>query len=153
MIKRLSSLLVENATQRYLFSTHLSEENIIACHSLMLMPGIHSILVKNMQIGRGIMVSLINSLDYYRNVGCLSLEEAPQENSIKDVYYNLLEGDYLNNQSCKSMQDFLFEDFTSCDFLWIEKTQELENSLWYSYFYQALLPHANRLPVFILASV
>lgn len=153
MIKRLSSLFVEGTTQRYLFSAKLSEEHIIAYHSLMLMPGIHSIVVKNMQIGRAIMLSLVKSLGYYHNVGCLSLEETPQEHSIKDVYYNLIAGDYLNAHSGKSIQDFLFEDFTTCDFLWIEKTTELENALWYNYFYQALLPHANRLPIFVLGNI
>lgn len=112
----------------------LSEQDILYLQDIFMIPGIHHIKVDSVISGRFIINSMLNSLNYYRNIGCLSAYHLPIQEPIVDIYQELAKKNYFQNPDV-NLYDFFLEDF-DCDFLWIESSQNLELSEWFPVFEQ-----------------
>ena len=74
----------------------LPENIIIDLHEMLLTKGIHRINVVNQLYGRTLINTLLISLNYYQNIGFLSLDNANETGEFHDVYTLLNECGYLD---------------------------------------------------------
>lgn len=105
--------------------TPLSEHSLLYVQNLFTTPGFHSLYVKNVQMGRTIIESQLQALQWYHSVGCLGTHA----NQIFSYAHNIIhefEHQIINKELIES---FFLEKFYY-DFLWIEFTKELTAITW-----------------------
>jgi len=95
---------------------YFSEETIIDLQDKFLTPGLHTIIVPNVIVGRTLIVKILKSLNYYHTIGCLS-ETALESDAIFSLSY------YQET----TLDNILTECFY--DFIWIECTKKFIQSL------------------------
>ncbi len=134
-------------------ATILADEQIIELHKILLTDGFHYIQVANVKEGRSTLGALLDSLAYYCDVGCLTLETMPLPSNIFDLYYHLSQEGYLDSGKYSAdLEKFFLERFEN-DFLWIEATPELIKKPWYLYFEQKLLEFRihEKIPIIVVS--
>lgn len=119
-----------------IFREPFSESDVLYLHNLFLTPGKHTIHVDNINQGRLIIRNLLDSLQYYQKVACLSLQDAPLPNGVVDILATLVAEDYLVNTDQLTL---FFLDHFYYDFVWIEETNDLIESVWYKQFERHIL--------------
>jgi hypothetical protein len=111
--------------------SRFSEREALCLQELLLTPGEHQVQVKSILQGRQIMADLLSAVKYYQNPACLSLESLPVNFGITDIVKTLIMDDYLITPDRLAL---FFLDCFYYDFLWIEETQALLDSIWYEQF-------------------
>ena len=114
-------------------SLKFSERDIIRLQDAFLTPGFHNIKTYNRTSGRLLINALLKSLNYFHIIACLSTENKKLSKETNNIYQNL-----NNNRSEGYIQDFILEELF-CDFLWIEKTEELTSRPWFEEFKRNLV--------------
>ncbi len=114
----------------------LSDQQIIELHVRFLTNGFQHIQVPNVDEGRELMAKLLQSLDYYHMVACLTESEMPLSTTTHDLLTHLIEGRYLPN----GLEQFFLE-YNELDFLWIELTPNLLAQPWLEQFKSLLIDH------------
>jgi len=112
-----------------------SENDVLYLQDLFLTPGVHHIEVDNIIKTRTMIDKVLYSLQYHQKAACLSLSDLPLATGVSDVLKTLIADDYLvskNNLVLFFLEHFYF------DFLWIEETPNLLDSMWYEQFKQHL---------------
>jgi hypothetical protein len=153
-MKRLS-LSGHNCSESFTFHTSfLADDQIIDLHKAMLTNGFHHMHVSSIQEGRAILHLLLDALDYYHDIACLSMNTLPLKPAIFDLHYYLQQGGYLDQKYKDDLEDFFLQRFDH-DFLWIELTEELINKPWFCYFEQKLidLRIQERIPIMVVSSL
>ena len=112
-----------------------SEDDILYLQDLFLTPGTHQIVVDNFSKIREIISQILQSLQYYHKIACLSFVNLSLEPKICDMVQVLMSEDYFVS---KERFALFFLDHFDFDFLWIEETPELLDSIWYEQFKQHL---------------
>lgn len=108
-----------------LFMIPFLEHDVLDLQAMFVKPGIHVIKVKNILDGRIIIKTILDSLNYYRNIGFISQENK----NIELLGYNIMS--HINLKT-KSDHDFLidvekfFSDHSCFDFIWVEFSQDIE---------------------------
>lgn len=157
MVKRIvPSIPCNHKRLQEVFLNHdavtFSDEQIIALHETLMTPGFHSMRVNTVLQGRAILYTFLNSLHYYTDVACLTINTVPLKYTIFDLHHYLQEGGFLNPHAHADLEEFFLEQFES-DFLWIEACPALTQQAWYPYFEQKLieLKINKQIPIMILS--
>lgn len=129
----------------------LQEQDILYLQDKFMVPGIHHMKVDSVIAGRFIINSILNSLNYYKNVACLSTFHLPIPEPIDDIYKELAKENCIQNPTTHLIEFFL-EQFYN-DFLWIEISHDLSTSAWYPLFEQQITNlHLEKLMPIIIVS-
>ena len=113
-----------------------SESDVLYLQDIFLTPGVHQINVDSVAKGRTIISDVLGSLHYHQKAGCLSLDDTVLENGVCDIVKTLIKDDYLVNSDNLTL---FFLDRFYFDFLWIEESANLADSIWYEQFKQHLV--------------
>ena len=119
----------KDITHEKLFSLPFSEEDVLELQEIFVTLGVHIIKVKNVIEGRQILKIILNSLNYYNNIGCIT-QEKDIPVSVCDILNHIVlekieKGDLLTN-----LEDFLAVH-PCFDFIWIELTKNIKKELSY----------------------
>ena len=109
-----------------------SESDVLKLQDTFLTNGIHYIKTTNIQTGRMIIQTFLQSLPIYTEIASLTMSEN-LDTSVVDMYAELLDNNYLNCSDPKNLEEF-FIDQCFIDFMWIEANQELLNTNWFAIF-------------------
>ncbi len=129
----------------------MSEDDILFLQDIFLTNGVHAINVADVRVGRSIVHSMLQSLNFYQAVACMTCDQTtPLAESIIDVYSFLSNKNY--DLSYEEVEHFFIEEFFS-DFLWIELSEKLINTSLFAYSFQALneLDMPRRIPIVTLS--
>ena len=127
----------------------LSEHEILDLQDTFLNNGLHYITVSDVNFGRILVNRFLYSLNCYHNNAILTIASPVTDNSITDLYYELLQGGYTEHNS---MTEFFIDQFYY-DFIWIETCHELLDTSWFAEFY-ATLKHFKidqHIPVLVIS--
>jgi hypothetical protein len=117
--------------------TLLSEHDIIVMHTKFVTNGFHTIAVPSLEQGRMLLQNFFNSLNYYHERGCVTLEQSLFDPTIAHIYHELFYGGYLEpsqgDADDADMDEFFIERFYF-DFVWIEGQPQLLTSDWFDCF-------------------
>jgi len=124
-----------------LYNQNISENDLIYLQDLFLTNGIHNLSSPSTNQARKVLYKILKSLNYYQDIASLSLSDQALSNNVYDIYTNLLINNFLsinssNNLNISNSENLInfFQDKFYFDFLWIELTEELEETDWYSKF-------------------
>lgn len=129
--------VVESVLYSKHVATPFSECDIIELHDTFLTNGLHMLTVRNLAMGRSVVSILLESLNCFSTVACLTLSRAPLKPTICNLYDELI----FNGALClkdDALETFLLEEFYY-DFLWIEATPALVESPWFLHFESTLI--------------
>lgn len=126
---------VKNSISRVL-QEPFSENDAIYLQDIFLTPGVHHLYVDTTSKARSVISKVLKSLQYHQKAACLSLQALDWSDDVCDIMRLLVAEDYLVNH--ESLILFFLEHFYF-DFLWIEETQALVESIWYEQFKQYLV--------------
>lgn len=108
------------------FELPLSDTNIILLQNLLMTPAKHYIKTENVHIGRLLIHTFLNALNYYRNIGCLTtIDRQSLPSHVLDFMAIKKEKEGL---FIESIERYNIEN-TSVDFVWIELTDQLKTVL------------------------
>ena len=129
----------------------LPEGVIIDLHEMFLTKGTHHIRVADLQSGRALIDELLSSLNYYQNIGFLSLNAPKDVPYYHDLYALLNECGYIDNDGNHDFDQFFSEAFF-LDFMIIETTEQLNKRPWFKELKQSIahLSFDAQLPVIIM---
>lgn len=114
-----------------------SDTDILNLQDAFLCNGIHYIKVDDVVSGRAIVELFLQSLNYYKNTGCLTVNSGPLKNSVSDLYSELLLGGHLDTTVSYELEEFFLEQFYY-EFIWIEATPQLIQSGWALAFFKQM---------------
>lgn len=126
---------VKNSISRVL-QDPFSESDALYLQDIFLTPGVHHVYVDSTSKARSVISKVLKSLQYHQKAAYLSLQNLDLLDDMCDIMRLLIADDYLVNH--ESLILFFLEDFYF-DFLLIEETQELVESIWYEQFKQYLV--------------
>lgn len=113
------------------------EQNILYLQDRFLINDFHHFKVENILDGRKIISTMLNSLNYYQNIACLTtFNNCNLQKNIFDVYIELSKEKYLENVD--NLIEFFLETF-DFDFIWIEESNNILQTKWYKIFKQHLV--------------
>lgn len=107
-----------------LFTLPFSEHDVLQLQEMFVKPGLHLIKVKDVTDGRKIIQTILSSLNYYHNIGCITnvAELSPTVcNIINHIKLHKPNSDNL----LLELEDF-FTVHACFDFIWIELTQGMK---------------------------
>ena len=112
-----------------LFTLPFSEQDVLELQEIFVTLGVHTIKTKNIAQGRKIIKIILDSLNYYHNIGCVTQEKDTPITTCDILKHIVLEkiekGDLLTN-----LEDFLAVH-PCFDFIWIEFTENLKKEFSY----------------------
>ena len=126
----LSRHLVESSHVR-LLQEPLSDTDILELQDKFLSNGVQPLKVKNIAQGRSIVEKFLQTLNIYHDVACLTVSDLPFSAPTTNMHDELLKGGYLDPLEPQYLEEFFIEHFYF-DFLWIEATEDLLSSKWFS---------------------
>lgn len=109
-----------------LFKEPLTESDILLLQDKFLTNGFQHIQLQNIETGRALIETFLDSMHLYNAVACLTLAHELLPAHVSDVYYELVTSRYIHN----NLEQFILDEFYF-DFLWIEATSDLLKSDWY----------------------
>lgn len=119
----------------------LQEDDIIELHKLFLTPGCHHINVASVELGRKLITTLLTSLNYYKDIACITTEHTLPA-GIHDCVLNLMNASYVESFLCEHYQH---------DFVWIEQTESLLAASWYAALEYELTNIQPQLPIIMVS--
>jgi len=127
---------VSHVKNSLLLQEPFSETEALYLQDLFLTAGFHQVYVENFSRGRSAMYHLLDSLQCHQKIGCLSLDDTIISSGVTDVLAMMVAEDYL--LSTDRLTLFLLERF-DFDFVWIEESSTLMQSIWYKQFKNDLI--------------
>jgi len=129
----------------------LSEHDIFDLQDKFLTPGFHYVKASDIKFGRTIINKFLSLLYCYNEIAVLTAADLPLANHITDIHYTLLKEGYLSS-SFFELEDFFIEQFYY-DFMWIEVSQELIQTKWFSDFFEKMIHFTliQNIPVLIFS--
>jgi len=109
------------------FSLPFSEQDVLYLQQVFVTFGIRTIKTRNVQDGRNIVETILKSLNYYKNIGCITYE-----NGLPSHTCDIISHVNFQKQVTKTNNDLLidlelfFTNHAHFDFIWIELTKELQ---------------------------
>ncbi len=116
--------------------SYSNEQNILYLQNQFLINGFHYFKVKNILDGRKIILTMLNSLNYYNNIACLTSNNNEFRENVFDIYYTLTKENSTEN--IDNLVNFFLETF-DFDFMWIEESKDFIETSWYKIFKQHLI--------------
>ncbi len=102
-------------------------DDILYLQEIFLLSGLHHLLVPDLVKGRIIVTQLLQALNYYNDIACLThIVNPPLKNNVTNI------GDSLahycgNDSSSEKIEEFFLENYYA-DFIWIEFPQDLREN-------------------------
>ncbi|MBV8661039.1 MAG: hypothetical protein JO129_02755 [Candidatus Dependentiae bacterium] len=112
-----------------LFTIPFCEQDVLALQEIFISCGVHTIKTKNVLDGRQIIQTILNSLNYYHNVGCITdtfLHQLPI--TVCDIISHIKLQKIQKNNLLIDLEEF-FAEHPCFDFIWIEFTEDIKNQL------------------------
>lgn len=127
-------------------STPYTEADILYLQNIFTTPGIHTLTVPNIQIGRQMIMEQLEALQWHQEIGFLTADQSARYLPAQNIITML---DQPMDQ--ESIETFFIEHFYY-DFLWIEATTGLVNMPWIYIFEQQLFNYHldSMIPIIIL---
>lgn len=108
----------------FFFNPPLSDFDIIELQNLLMTPAVHHVKTQNIETGRFLMKTFLDSLKHYHHVGCFTFT---QKNSLSKNVFNFL---HLNRkQNVGEFVENFFIENPQVDFAWVESTSEFKNRI------------------------
>lgn len=107
-----------------LFSLPFSEEDVLMLQEIFITSGVHTIKTKNVIDGRKIIQTILNSLNYYHNIGSIASTKNLPHN-VCDIINHIALQNLRPNNLLMNLEDF-FDVHPCFDFIWIELTQDIK---------------------------
>jgi hypothetical protein len=115
---------------------HFSEEEMFTVYDMLLSPGLHTITVSNIVMGRAILKLFLDSLNFHEYMYWLSESTVPS--GVISMYQEMeLAG--CMQESSSDMYSWYLHNEPDMHMLIIECSQGLTQEQWYPYFEEALL--------------
>ncbi len=112
-----------------LFTLPFSEHDVLELQEIFVALGVHSIKTKNVVEGRRIITTILQSLNYYHNVGCVTeINKLPI--NICDVLSHIKLQKSQKGNLLTDLEDF-FSIHPCFDFIWIELTKDIKKEYAY----------------------
>jgi len=129
-----------------------SDTDILNLQDAFLSNGTHYFKVNSIQEGRSIINLFLASLNYYKNIGCLTMNPGSLQESASDLYSELLLGGHLDKKLLYELETFFLEEFYY-DFIWIEATQNLLSGSWATAFFKQMIQFKldHLIPILIIS--
>ena len=129
-----------------------SEYEILDLQDKFLNNGLHYITVCNLDFGRSLINRFLRSLNCYHNNAILTISNPVGDGSTTDLYYELLQGGYINSSTNKDFDEFFIDQFYY-DFMWIEACHELVDQSWFSDFFSKMASYKidQHIPVLVIS--
>jgi hypothetical protein len=131
------------------FHLPLTHSEVMTLHSMFMNPTYSSIQVTDVVSGRIIIQKILQSLNYYHIVGCLSVANYKQH-FITDIFQIIQK--YAQVYGLQHAINHFFIEHTQLDFIWIELTEDLITQFGQSnidYFIKIMTQH-QAMPVIIV---
>lgn len=141
-------LFVQGAQKIKNFNIPLTHSDLINLHFIFMQPQEHTIHTGDIAMGREIIQKILNSLNYYQNVGCLTRNSFSNK-SVLDIFTIIQK--YAQVYGLKQAINQFFIEYIQLDFIWIELTQDLVVQMGQSnidYFVSIMTQH-HAMPVII----
>lgn len=106
------------------FSIPFNEYDVLQLQAIFVQPGIHVIKTKNIVDGRKVITTILNSLNYYHNIGCIT-DINGLSDEVYDIVAHLQLRKYQHENSLVDLEDF-FAIYPCFDFIWIEYGESIE---------------------------
>lgn len=137
-----------NPRNPFFFNFPLSDIDIIFLHNLLMTPSIHCIKTKNIQSGRELMHLMLDSLDHYQRIGCVS---KTRQNELRGYNLNLYKFKKEGRDLTSILEQLLVQNL-QIDFVWIEMTLELKAEMTDNYFQRLVevLNQNQQIPVVVV---
>ena len=131
-------------------SSNLSEKEILSLQEFFWATGFHYLKVDTISQGRTLIKLFLSSLDYYKNVGCITLSSGALPMNATNLYTELKQFNALQENS-QNLEKFLLEAFYY-DFVWIELTPSLLTSPWLGHLEQKIIDFnlASTMPILFI---
>ncbi len=142
-------LFIPDDKNRQKFNLPLTNIEVMTLHSMFMNPTYSNLEVSDILSGRIIIQKILNSLNYYQSVGCLSILNYKQ-NFIIDIFQTI-QNDAQVYGLRYAINQFFIEN-TQLDFIWIELTDDLITQFGQSnidYFIKIMTQH-QAMPVIIV---
>lgn len=106
------------------FTFPFSEQDVLDLQGIFVALGVHIIKTKNILDGRAIIKTILNSLNYYHNIGCVTDAEDLPVNVCDIINHIKLQKSHRGNL-LTDLEDF-FSIHPCFDFVWIEFTEDIK---------------------------
>ena len=106
------------------FTIPFTEHDVLDLQAMFVKPGIHTITTKDVQSGRKIITTILDSLNYYHAIGCIT-----QEQNVPIIAYDIMthitqEKNQPDN-ILANLENF-FAIYPCFDFIWVEFSKNAE---------------------------
>ncbi|MDP3788009.1 MAG: hypothetical protein Q8Q60_01665 [Candidatus Chromulinivorax sp.] len=112
-----------------LFTFPFSEHDVLELQEIFVALGVHTIKAKNIVDGRRIITTILQSLNYYHNVGCITeMNQLPV--NVCDILNHIILQKSQRGDLLHDLEDF-FSIYSYFDFIWIELTHDMKKQYAY----------------------
>lgn len=142
-------LFILNDKKFQKFNLPLTNFEVMTLHSIFMNPTYSNLLVSDISSGRIIIQKILKSLNYYHNIGNLSVTSYTQ-NFITNIFQIIQKNAQVHGLQYAINQFFI--EYTQLDFIWIELTEDLVVQFGQSnvdYFIKIMTQH-QAMPVIIV---
>lgn len=148
-----SEKIIARARDATRISMPFSEHDIRIFEHKFLTPGMQFLRVPNMQQGRTLVATFLNTLLVYHEVGCVSQNPFLDDKIIHDIFDQLSNIGYISTLN-KTLLDEFFTSQFYYDFVWIELDEILSMQQWFDQFMSGLDEFGiyHQIPVLIVLS-
>jgi len=149
--ENLKKSILDGAKKNKFFNLPLSESEIIEFHNILMTPTQHMIQTTTVTSGRALIETMLQSLAYYRQVGCLSTTATWHDNNDVVDIYTIIRQDAQVYGLWYAIERF-FINYNNIDFIWVELTDDLLVQMGSKYVAQMcqLLTEHQTIPVVVL---
>lgn len=151
--ENLEKSILGGVQKNKIFNLPLSESEIIEFHNILMTPTQHMIQTTTVTSGRALIKTMLQSLAYYRQIGCLSSASTTlwhEKNDVIDIY-SIIRQDAQVYGLWYAIERF-FINYNNIDFIWVELTDDLVAQMGSKYVMQMcqLLTEHQTIPVVVL---
>lgn len=139
---------VQGAQKVKNFNLPLTHLDLINLHSIFMKTDKHVVHTRDIAMGRAIVQKILNSLNYYQNIGCLTPIRIT-DGAVVPIFTVIQK--YAQVYGLKQAINQFFIEYIQLDFIWIELTQDLVVQMGQSnieYFISIMTEH-HAVPVII----
>jgi hypothetical protein len=139
---------VQGTQKVKIFNLPLTHQDMINLHSMFMKSDKHTVHTRDVAMSRAIIQKILNSLNYYQNIACLSRSTIVDTSAIN--IFAIIQK-YAQVYGLKQAINQFFIEYIQLDFIWIELTHDLVVQMGQSnidYFISIMTQH-HAMPVII----
>lgn len=144
------------ATYEKIYTQPLTHADIIEIQDKFLTNGFHYLPVSSLETGRSIMKSFLDLLPCYYEKAVLTVDALPHRDGLFNIYQTMVDGGFLEASTGlffapDGLEQFFIEQLY-VDLMWIEQSEELSMTSWFTPFKKVLVDFKidQHIPILIL---